>query len=102
MGKRDTYREHIDWADVERADAEQRHAQAMREGVECCGRSYGMGNHSADRPKMVRRCDYRSAVIDHVRRVTIGFAVSRSVESNGTQAGRPRGADIQIKNAAAI
>ena len=31
MGKRDTYREHIDWADVERAYAEQRHEQDMRD-----------------------------------------------------------------------
>ena len=31
MSKRDTYREHIDWADVERAYAEQRHEQDMRD-----------------------------------------------------------------------
>ena len=31
VSKRDTYREHIDWADVERAYAEQRHEQDMRD-----------------------------------------------------------------------
>ena len=31
MGKRDTYREHIDWADVERAFAEQRHERDVRD-----------------------------------------------------------------------
>lgn len=31
MSKRDTYREHIDWADVERAYAEQRHERDMRD-----------------------------------------------------------------------
>ena len=31
MSKRDTYRDDIDWADVERACAEQRHEQDMRD-----------------------------------------------------------------------